>query len=637
MELLRVYQPAVVELGWSVTLLTVVVCLRLLSCGVDRRIVILLPLIWGSFSAMACVLDALSAVRDVAGIHFSSRRAAAADALGQLGVGAAASAIVGLVAGVGRTFVLNRPRATRAGSWIVGATGLTIGALGSVLWLITRETAMSERAMELAGQAVQLATAGIGAMAAAVMVRRAQPQTQPLTRGSILGMAAAAAGVALTCLLCAPRLQPPRAFASAFTATTATAQLPATSVAITNVTVIDVLSGAKETGVTVVTKGGDIAAIGRAVSVPPGAARVDGAGKFLIPGLWDMHSHNQASGAESLDLYLAHGVVGTRDMGSDLDFILPLRDRIRRGEASGPEIVASGPMLDNAPAGWPYRRRVTNAQEAREAVRDLKRRGVDFIKVHTHTPRDVFFAIADEAPKLGLPFAGHIPFAVTVAEGAASGMRSIEHFSESRVFRDCAGPGQPYDAAACRPLFEELARRGVWQTPTLAFFRALPEVFSGKPMPHAEYATDSLLELTRKNIEVSKLDERALSLIRSLSRTSLGVVRDMLPRGNAFLAGCDGSVPGFCLHDELQILTEAGLSPLQALQTATINPARLLGRDTTQGSLAAGKRADLVLLDADPTADILNARRIAAVVVRGRLLSKADIEGMIAKRRRPSR
>ena len=419
------------------------------------------------------------------------------------------------------------------------------------------------------------------------------------------------------------------------------------AIAITNVTVIDVLTGAKQAGVTVVTKGGEITGVGRGVPVPRGAVRVDGSGKFVIPGLWDMHSHNQASGTESLDLYLAHGVVGTRDMGSDLDFILPLRDRMRRGEASGPEIVAAGPMLDNAPADWPFRRRVTNAQEAREAVRDLKRSGVDFIKVHNNTPREVFFAIAEEAPKLGLPFAGHIPFAVTMAEGAASGMRTIEHFSESRVFRECAGTSQPqrgaqspsatYDAGRCRPLFDEFAARGIWQTPTLAFFRALPDVFSGKPMPHADYASDSLLELTRKNIEVSKLDDQTLSLIRALSRTSLTVVRDMLPRGNAFLAGCDGSVPGFCLHDELQILTEAGLSPLQAIQAATINPARLLGREQTQGSVAAGKRADLVLLEADPVADIVNTRRIAAVVVRGRLLSKTDIDRMIASRRRPSR
>jgi imidazolonepropionase-like amidohydrolase len=156
-------------------------------------------------------------------------------------------------------------------------------------------------------------------------------------------------------------------------------------------------------------------------------------------------------------------------------------------------------------------------------------------------------------------------------------------------------------------------------------------------LPHADYATDSLLALTRKNIEGSKLDERALSLFRTLSRTSLTVVRDMLPRGNVFLAGCDGGVPGFCLHDELQILTEAGLSPLQAIQTATINPARLLGREETQGVVAPGKRADLVLLEADPVADIANTRRIAAVVVRGRLLSKTDIERVIASRRRQSR
>ncbi len=409
---------------------------------------------------------------------------------------------------------------------------------------------------------------------------------------------------------------------------------PEDAIAITNVTLVDVVSGALQTATTVVTKAGEIADVGRAISVPRGAVRVDGTGKSLIPGLWDMHSHNQASGAESLELYLANGVVGTRDMGSDLEFILPLRDRIRRGELRGPEIVAAGPMLDNAPADWPFRRRVTNAQEAREAVRDLKKRGVDFIKVHNNTPRDVFFAIADEAPKLGLPFAGHVPLAVTIDEGAASGIKSIEHLSESRVFRECADKVQPYDAERCRPLFDKLAANNVWQTPTLGFFRVLPDVFSGKPMPHAEYASDSLLELTRRNIEASKLDEQALSFLRSMSKTSLTVIRDMLRRGNAFLAGCDGGVPGFCLHDEMQALTEAGLSPLQAIQTATLNPAKLLGREKIQGTAEAGKRADLVLVEADPLTDIRNTRRIAAVIVRGRVLSKADIDRMIAAHRR---
>jgi hypothetical protein len=205
-ELLHVYQPLLVELGWPVTLLIVVLCLRLLWCRVDRRVVILLPVMWGSFSALSSVLDALGAVRDVAGIHLWTRRAAAVDALGLLGVGAAASAVVGVVAAFGRTFVLNRPHLTRAGSWIVTATGLTVAALGLVLALVTREAPISERAMELAGRAVQLATAAIGAVTVTAMVWRGQPAKQPLTRWSILGMAAAAAGVALACLFCASRL-----------------------------------------------------------------------------------------------------------------------------------------------------------------------------------------------------------------------------------------------------------------------------------------------------------------------------------------------------------------------------------------------------------------------------------------------
>jgi hypothetical protein len=409
---------------------------------------------------------------------------------------------------------------------------------------------------------------------------------------------------------------------------------PDDAIAITNVTVIDVVSGARQPAVTVLTKGGDISGIGRRISAPPGVRRVDGTGKFLIPGLWDMHAHHQASGVESLDLFLANGVVGTRDMGSDVDFILPLRERIRRGELSGPEIVAAGPILDNAPPNWPFRRRVTNDREAREAVRDLKKRGVDFIKVHNHTPRESFFAIADEAPKVGLPFAGHIPLSVTVPEGAASGLKSIEHLSESRLFRECTGQPQPYTAERCRPVFDTLAARHVWQTPTLSFFRALPEVFSGKPLPHGEYASDTLLHLTEANRQGSNVSEEGLSFFRSMAKVSLTVIRDMLPRGNVFLAGCDGAVPGFCLHDEMQLLIEAGLSPLQALQAATINPARFLHRDERQGTIEVGKRADIVLLDADPLVNISNTQRIAAVVARGRLLTKPDIDRIVAARHR---
>ena len=405
-------------------------------------------------------------------------------------------------------------------------------------------------------------------------------------------------------------------------------------VLITDVNVVDVVGGGIARTRTVTIIGETIAAVDGPGAAPAGAHVVDGRDRFLIPGLWDMHAHNQMSGEAALQLYLVKGVVGTRDMGSDLEFILPLRDRIRRSALDGPEIVAAGPMLDNAPEGWPFRRRVTNDREAREAVRELKQRGVDFIKVHNNTPRDVFFAIADEAPKQGLPFAGHVPLAVTIDEGAASGMKSIEHFSESRVFRECTGKPQPYDAGRCRPLFDRLAAHKIWQTPTLAFFRVLPDVLSGRPMPHAEYASDAQLAFFSKMKAAINLDGQAIAFLRSMSETNLTVIKDMLPRGNVFLAGCDGGTPGFCLHDELQALTEAGLTPLQALQTATINPARFLGREKSDGAIGAGRRASLALLDGDPLADIRNVRRIAAVVVRGRVLARADIERITAAHRR---
>lgn len=405
------------------------------------------------------------------------------------------------------------------------------------------------------------------------------------------------------------------------------------STAIIDVTVIDVLTGAHRTGLNLLIRDDRITAMASKIGIPRNAIRVNGKGKFLIPGLWDMHAHHQGSGAKSLDLFVAKGVVGTRDMGGDADFILPLREGVNSGATLGPEILTSGPMLDDAPPGFPYRRRVTNAAEAREAIHDLKRLGVDFIKVHDHTPREVFFAIADEAPKVGLTFAGHVPINVTIEEAADSGMRSIEHLANYRVFGDCS-TGDTYSLTECAPLFDKLAAKGVWETPTMEFFQTLPDVFSGAGLPHAEYASDSLLALTRENVRDSHLNEKTLDKLRLAAQLSLQAIRDLHARGNRFLAGCDGLVPGFCLHDELEWLTKAGFTPLESLQTATINPARFLGRQAWQGSVETGKRADLVLLDADPTLNIRNIDSIAAVIIRGKVLTRSALQQMIAAHRR---
>ena len=407
---------------------------------------------------------------------------------------------------------------------------------------------------------------------------------------------------------------------------------PTASIAITNVTVVDVAAGTVRPGMTVVVSGQRIASATAGGAAPAGAVPMDGTGRFLIPGLWDMHTHHQAAGASALPLYVANGVVGTRDMGSDLEFILALRDRLQAGEL-GPTIVAAGPMLDDAPADWPWRRRVADAAQATSAAAALFDAGVDFLKVHDHTPRVAYFAIAAEAKRRGRAFAGHVPSSVTVAEAAAAGQASIEHLANFRVFLECAGDAS-YAADRCAPLFDALAAQQVWQTPTLAFLETVPETFSGQAPPAAEYASAELMGVWRKNREATQLTDDAKAWWKGQARAALTAVADMRGRGVRFLAGCDALVPGFCLHDELEWLTRAGFTPAQALEAATLGPARFLGREASAGSVEAGKAADLVLLSANPLDDIRNTRRIEAVVLRGRLLPRKELDAILAAAKR---
>jgi cytosine/adenosine deaminase-related metal-dependent hydrolase len=212
-------------------------------------------------------------------------------------------------------------------------------------------------------------------------------------------------------------------------------------------------------------------------------------------------------------------------------------------------------------------------------------------------------------------------------------MKSIEHLANFRVFGDCS-TGDTYSLTACASLFDKLAANGVWETPTMEFFQTLPDVFSGAPLPHSEYASDSLLKLTRDNIRDSHVSSKALDKVRLADQMSLQPIHDMYVHGNRFLAGCDGLVPGFCLHDELEWLTKAGFTALQTLQTATINPARFFGRDASEGSIDIGKRANVVLFEADPTRNIRNVDNIAAVIIRGKLLRKPDIDEIVLRHRR---
>ncbi len=408
----------------------------------------------------------------------------------------------------------------------------------------------------------------------------------------------------------------------------------APTLAITGVAVVDVVEGRIVPNITVVVTGSTIASIQPNGTAPRGARLVDGRNKFLIPGLWDMHAHIQGNEKAWLPLYIANGVTGIRDMGADLDFILATRDATSSGRTLGPRIVAAGPILDDAPADWPLRMRVRNPDEGRAAVQLLKRRGVDLIKVHNYTPRDVFFAIADEARSQRVPVAGHVPLKVTIQEGVDAGMVTIEHLSENgRVWKACSGDAQ-YLREACRPFFDMLARRRVWQTPTLVALSELAVIgtpASAISRDHLAYANKTFLAMHERNQSFFARQPEIVKTLESLAQVAKVVTRDMAAAGVGILAGCDALIAGFCVHDELATMVAAGMSPAAALQTATVNPARALGREATLGTIAVGRTADLVLLDANPLEDIANVRGIRAVIVAGRLLDRAELDRLLAQ------
>lgn len=410
----------------------------------------------------------------------------------------------------------------------------------------------------------------------------------------------------------------------------------ASTLVITGANVVDVVDGRILPNSTVIVAGNRIMTVTPNGTPPAGARQVDGRGTYLIPGLWDMHAHIQGNDRSWLPLYIANGVTGIRDMGADLDFILDVKEATATGRIIGPQIVAAGPILDDAPGDWPLRNRVRNPDEGRAAVQLLKRRGVDLVKVHNFTPRDAFFAIVDEARRQQLPVAGHVPLKVTIQEGVDAGMVSIEHLSEDgRVWKSCSG-GPQYRPDACRPFFELLARRRVWQTPTLIGMAELAVIgtpASAISRDQLAYANKRFLDMHAGNQAIFLKQPEIIGILKNLTEVAKVVTRDMARAGVGILAGCDAMIAGFCVHDELALMVAAGMPALAALQTATINPARYLGRETRFGTVAPGKLADLVMLDANPLDNIANVRRIRAVITAGRYFDRSGLNQLLAQAR----
>jgi imidazolonepropionase-like amidohydrolase len=446
-----------------------------------------------------------------------------------------------------------------------------------------------------------------------------------------------------------------------------------TTTAITNVTVIDVDAGRDIPSQTVVIDGDRIDSVGptKAARVPRGATVVDGTGKFLIPGLWDMHGHLFSnSGKAGADmhawyypLYVAAGVTGIRDMWTNLDEIPLVKQWNADAEAGkllGPRVMFTGPMINGNDGGLRNVIVVMTPDEARRVVDTVKDGGGAAMKIHSRLPHDAYIALAARARERQIPVIGHLPASVTAREAITAGQHSIEHNplsdgcaseaaeTEAMAMRERRPvPAQvqqiildAYDQQRCEDLMRRLHDAGVWQVPTLveARSRLLAEPSRTmrdelKYVPKAERDGWVGPRPTPKD----RGDGAAELLAQTRPRVfqQMQKLVGMMQRfGVPLMTGTDVSnpwvIPGFSVHDELALFVGSGLTPAEALRAATLAPARYLGKTDTLGTVAKGKLADLVLLDANPLADIHNTLKIRSVMVGGRYLDRAALDAQLA-------
>lgn len=399
----------------------------------------------------------------------------------------------------------------------------------------------------------------------------------------------------------------------------ATATLP---LALTNVTVIDTAGGPAQPNMVVLVTGSRITAVGRTLTLPAGAHVVDAKGKYMIPGLWDMHVHFTHNRDGMTALFIANGVTSVRDMGGDLDLIDAIRAKVNNGQIVGPHIIRAGPFLEGPGHTWhPESSRiiVNNEAEARRAVATLKARGVDFIKMHGGVSLEVLRAIVDEAKKQGLMVVGHPT--VAPADVSDAGQIDIEHHVMSG------------DPAADKALMAKFLKNGTWIAPTM-----ISTINGQNPIndTRLRYIPRTVLAKWDENWPVKKRTPDEVAAARKERATkAVGEARQLAAAGVPLLAGTDTGFrdlfPGFSLHDELALMVQAGMTPLQALQTATLNPAKFLGTLNSEGTIAPGQRADLVLLNGNPLDDINQVRNISDVVVAGHYLSRSDLDKLLTQ------
>lgn len=452
-------------------------------------------------------------------------------------------------------------------------------------------------------------------------------------------------------------------------------KLPDTSlqgdVAIRNVRIIDVEQGnVTDAPQDVILENGRIAAIAPSGQKPlaKDLIAIDATGKYLIPGLWDMHVHpddpevwRMQPVADERDLlmpqFVLHGVVGVRDMAGSLEVVKNWRKQRKERKWPIPEIIAAGPLLDGPNPMWDGSIGINSPANAPQIIDSLIKTGIDFLKVYSLLPRDIYFALSDYANKINFPFVGHVPFTVAPSEAARSGMKSQEHlleillecsdraadFRNNKIDYPPAASGlerylfrnrlllDTFDEEKWKELIRIFRENRTWHTPTLSMWykNAYFEIELQKDQHLYSYLPSYLRKYwtVEENDHLKHRDNPDLiQLKKELYRFYLKMVRDLNEAGVGLLCGTDMGAnplcfPGIGVHNELEQMVKAGLSPADALRTATLNPARFLAQESQFGTVQVGKKAELVLLDDNPLEDINNVRLIYTIIHDGKIIN----------------
>jgi imidazolonepropionase-like amidohydrolase len=414
----------------------------------------------------------------------------------------------------------------------------------------------------------------------------------------------------------------------------ASAREPVTpKLAIVGATLINVASAPNETAEqqipdsVVITAGDKIIAAGprSAIQIPADAKVLDATGKFLIPGLWDMHAHYEQ--VEWGPIYLAAGVTSVRDVGNEFAFITTVRDVVNSGHGIGPEIFFAG-IIDGEGPHALGAVNATTPEQARVLVDKYHDVGASQIKIYSSVKPDVVAAICTEAHRFGMTVTGHIPDGMTAIDGVNAGMDQINHvqylaplFEKPRMQKSDP-PVTDFATPAAQKDLQFLVDHHTVVDPTMALFEM---IYSGEKVSSFEPGVLKVAPQLEPALNQVMVSPEHAAWARATLTAYLQTIGALHKAGVPIVAGTDQAIPGYSLHRELELYVQAGFTPMEALQSATIVPARVLKVDANVGSIAPGKRADLVLLDGDPLADIANTRKVWKTIAAGAVYDPAPL------------